>query len=129
MRKFVAAGKIAAAGGAEVVGAGARASSATETVDGLWIRARIDQRLGSLGVGDHTPVDLHLVLGTRPATPLAIEVDALYALLVASAGGAAGAATWDSSPSWCSPSSSSLCRGVRFGSRSAKRFRYRFPRS
>lgn len=89
-RSFIAAGTVAAEGGATGLGA-ARASGATETVDGLWIKARIDQRIGALGVGDHTALDLRIVLGTRPATPLAIEAGFGGTLTIATASTASGA--------------------------------------
>jgi hypothetical protein len=88
-RSFISAGTVAAEGATTGLSA-ARASSATETVDGLWIKARVDQRIGSLGVGDHTPLDLRIVLGTRPATPLAIEAGFGGTLTIATASTASG---------------------------------------
>ena len=89
-RDFIAAGEVAAGGGLAEAGA-ARASSANETVDGLWIKGRVDQRIASLGVGDHTAIDLRVVIGTRPAKPMAIEVGFQGTLTIDSASQATGA--------------------------------------
>jgi hypothetical protein len=89
-RDFIAAGEVAAGGGPAETGA-ARASSANETVDGLWIKARVDERIASLGVGDHTAIDLRVVVGTRPAKPMAIELGFQGTLTVDSASQATGA--------------------------------------
>jgi hypothetical protein len=45
-----------------------------ETVDGLWLSARIDQRIGLLGINGLTAVSLRAVLATQPASPVAIEL-------------------------------------------------------
>ena len=90
-RRFIAAGQVAAGGGSTGIEAGARASSANETVDGLWISGRVEQRLRSLGVGAHSAVQLRAVLGTRPATPQAMELSFAGTLSIASASTASGA--------------------------------------
>ena len=89
-RSFVNAGVIASHGGATGLEAAARASSANETVDGLWINARVDNHVRTLGVGGHTAVNLRVVLGTRPATPQAIELAFGGTLAVTSASTVSG---------------------------------------
>ena len=51
-----------------------KAAAAPETVDGLWLNAGIDKQIQSLGAGGQTPVNVRIVLGTKPATPVAIDL-------------------------------------------------------
>ena len=88
-RNYISAGALAAQGGSSDLGA-TRASGATETVDGLWLSAHIDASPRTLSVGAHTALQLRLVLATRPATPLAIELAFNGTLTVSSASLASG---------------------------------------
>lgn len=89
-RQFIHAGEIASAGGTTDVGGATKASTANETVDGLWLNGRIEQNVRSLGVGGHTPVNVRVVLGTRPATPQAMELQFVGTLAVNTASTATG---------------------------------------
>ena len=51
-----------------------KAAAAAETVDGLWLNAGIDKQVKSLGASGQTPVNVRIVLGTKPATPVAIDL-------------------------------------------------------
>ncbi|MEI6668476.1 MAG: hypothetical protein WCP29_09995 [Acidobacteriota bacterium] len=62
-----------------------RAISTYGSVDGLWLTARADQDLRTLGVGQQTPVGLRVVLGMHPASPEAFEVSFHGTLAVAQA--------------------------------------------
>jgi len=63
--------------------AGTKASTNSETVDGLWLNAQVAQEIATLGLGGQTAVDLRLVIGTRPATPIAIDLSFHGTLTVA----------------------------------------------
>jgi len=51
-----------------------RVAATQETVDGLWLNVGIDKEIQSLGVGGQTPVNVRIVLGTKPATPIAMDL-------------------------------------------------------
>ena len=51
-----------------------KAASTAETVDGMWLNAGIDKAIRALGVGGQTPVNVRVVLGSKPATPVAMDL-------------------------------------------------------
>jgi hypothetical protein len=53
----------------------AAVAETSESVDGIWLNATIDKEIRALGVGGQTPVDLRIVLGTKPAAPVAIDLN------------------------------------------------------
>ncbi len=50
------------------------AASTPESIDGLWLNAGIDKQIRSLGPHGQTPVNLRIVLGSKPATPIAMDL-------------------------------------------------------
>ncbi len=51
-----------------------RITASYGTVDGLWMTVKSDREWRSLGVDDHTAVSARIVIGTRPASPMAIDL-------------------------------------------------------
>jgi hypothetical protein len=67
-------GNVSAAARKRVLASESRLVTTKGAVDGMWLTAATSREWRSLGVDDHTPVDLRVVIGSRPASPLALDL-------------------------------------------------------
>jgi hypothetical protein len=72
--RIITDGEVNAAARKKLLSSEARITATHGTVDGLWLVAKSDLEWRTLGVDDHTPVTLRIVIGTRPASPMAIDL-------------------------------------------------------
>jgi hypothetical protein len=72
--RMFTSGDVNAATRKKLLASEGRITAAHGTVDGMWLTASSDLEWRTLGVDDHTPVTLRVVIGSRPASPIAFDL-------------------------------------------------------